>query len=110
MKKEKRYIIDTSFNWADEFDRGTFCILSEEDLEGYKKCVELMDDEDTHELYFGTNESREFSRDELLEMLSTAREITPAQEKTLEDLVPYHCFCDPFSEFFCMEEDDDDED
>ena len=110
MQKEKRYIIDTSFNWADEFDRGTFCIVSEYELECYKRCVEQMDDGDTHELYFGTNESREFNRDDLREMLSTAREITPAQEKTLEDLVPNDCFCDPFYEFFWVDVDSDDED
>ena len=90
-KTEKKYVVDTSFNWADEMDVDGFCILTQSKLDEYKELAESMKDDQTLDYYCGTNEGTEFSKEEILDMLNEAQEITPKELAVIEKFVPYRC-------------------
>lgn len=90
-KTEKKYVVDTSFNWADEMDVDSFCILTQSELDKYKKLFEEVDDDETFNYYCGTNEDGEFTKNEVLDMLNKAKEITPEELETIKKFVPYGC-------------------
>ena len=90
-KTEKKYVVDTSFNWADEMDVDGFCILTQSELDKYKKLFEEADDDETFNYYCGTNEDVELTKDKVLNMLNEAQEITPEELKIIEKFVPYGC-------------------
>lgn len=90
VKAEKKYVVDTSFNWADEMDVAEFCILTQSELDRFKKLFEEADAE-TFEYYCGTNEDVEFTKDEILGMLNAAQEITPEELEVINKFVPRGC-------------------
>ena len=88
---EKQYIVDTSFNWADEMDVSEFCVISQSQLDKYKKLAKSLSKTEEIEYYCGTNEETYFTRNDILQMLDCAKEITPKELEIINKFVPYGC-------------------
>lgn len=67
------FLVDCDFNWADEFDLAGFEILSRGELLSMKEDMEKLDhtsDYDyEYEIYFGTNESLNYSPSEVIDII-----------------------------------------
>ena len=82
----KHYLVQYEGNYADEFDIYFHQVMTEDELERAKDLISKADWDDEEEFYFGTNEWIEVDSSELLEALSSAKEITEDQYKVLSDL------------------------
>lgn len=79
----QKYIIDTSFNWADEIDINQFTILDEEERQAFIKLTDDMDDDYVYTAYVGTNEEEELTKRDFESMLRTARPISDQEAETI---------------------------
>lgn len=79
------YLVTYDGNYADEFDVYFHTVMNENELAQAKKKVENWEFE-WEEYYFGTNESIEVSREEILECLENARELTEDEYEVLFQL------------------------
>lgn len=78
------FLVDCDFNWADEFDLAGFEILSRGELLSMKEDMEKLDrtnDYDyEYEIYFGTNESLDFSPSDVIDIIDKVLKQTPISE------------------------------
>ena len=110
-KTEQNYVVDTSFNWADEMDVDGCCILSESQIADYKAKLDKYYKKPNEEIEYccGTNEEVYFKKSKLLRMLNDAKPITPEEEAIIRKFMPSGCLnADIFYQIFwdCDEEDD----
>lgn len=109
---EQKYIVDISFNWADEMDVPGFCILTESELNECKDMANQLDDDDEINYYCGTNEDVNFYKEDILDMLDNAKKISDEELKIINKYIPDGCengefFDNLFEDIF--EEDDENE-
>lgn len=93
----QKYIIDTSFNWADEMDINQFTILDEEEMKAVTKLIDDMDGNYVYTAYVGSNEDEELTKRDFESMLRTAR---PISDQEAETILRYasHCQSEIFAE------------
>lgn len=81
----KHYLVTYGGNYADEFDVYFHIVMDENELAKAKEKVEDWKYE-WEEYYFGTNESIEVSREEIMECLNDARLLTDNEFEVLTNL------------------------
>lgn len=81
----KHYLVTYGGNYADEFDVYFHIVMDENELAKAKEKVEDWEYE-WEEYYFGTNESIEVSREEIMECLNDARLLTDNEFEVLTNL------------------------
>lgn len=78
------FLVDCDFNWADEFDLAGHEILSRSELLSMKEDMEKLDrtcDYDyEYEIYFGTNESLNYSPSDVIDIIDKVLKQTPISE------------------------------
>lgn len=78
------FLVDCSFNWADEFNLAGFEILSRSRLLSMRENMEKLDrssDYDyEYEIYFGTNEGLTYSPSEVIDIIDDALKQKPISE------------------------------
>lgn len=92
----QKYIIDTSFNWADEMDINQYTIIDAEEMQAITQMLNDMDDSYVYTVYVGTNEEEELTKSDFKSMLRTAR---PISDQEAETILRYasHCHSDIFA-------------
>lgn len=109
----KYYVLDTSYNWADEMYLDNYTVVDEETLRDYKKYLAKVPDSYEYSTYIGTNEEQIFTKDDIEYMLESAERISESDMKVLQKYVS-HCSEDPICDFLEAyyeehhDEDDDD--
>lgn len=75
------FLVDCDFNWADEFDLAGFELLTRSELLSMKEDMEKLDrtcDYDyEYKIYFGTNESLDFSPRDVIGIIDKVLKQTP---------------------------------
>ena len=78
------FLVDCDFNWADEFDLAGFEILSRSELLNMKEDMQKLDSSSDYdyeyEIYFGTNESLNYSPRDVIGIIDKVLEQTPISE------------------------------
>lgn len=92
------YVLDTSYNWADEIDIDRYTVLSEKELNDYKKDFAKVPDSYEYSTYIGSNEEQTFTKDDIEYMLKSAERISESDMKVLQKYVS-HCSEDPICDF-----------
>lgn len=107
------YVLDTSYNWADEMDLDHYTVVDEETLRDYKKYLAKVPDSYEYSTCVGSNEEQIFTKDDIEYMLESAQLISESDMKVLQKYVS-HCSEDPICDFLEAydnehhDEDDDD--
>lgn len=83
-----KYIINTSYNYADEFDYPVFSIMSEIERDKLISTYDIWKFEGEKDYYFGTNEKLRFYSDDILDLIKTATPIDDTTFKTTEPFFP----------------------
>lgn len=94
----KYYVLDTSYNWADEMDLDHYTIVAEGALRDYRKELEKVPDDYEYSTYIGSNEEQIFTKDDIESMLDTAELISESDMNVLRKYVS-HCDEDPICDF-----------
>jgi hypothetical protein len=84
-----KYIICTSKDWADEFDYPIFSIFGEKTKRTLLLYNNYLEDEDLAEIYFGSNESFSFNKEEIVNMIQQASVITEEEIQVFNKYMPY---------------------
>ena len=92
------YVLDTSYNWADEMDLDHYTIVGKDMLRDYRKELEKVPDDYEYSTYIGSNEEQIFTKDDIEYMLDSAKLISESDMKVLQKYVS-HCDEDPIGEF-----------
>ena len=79
------YLVRYEGNWSDEFDVYFHTVMDENELTKSKKLVKEWK-QDWYEFGFGTNEDLEISKEEILDCLENARELTEDEYEVLFQL------------------------
>lgn len=78
------FLVDCDFNWADEFDLAGHEILSRGELLSMKEDMEKLDSSSDYdyeyEIYFGTNESLNYSPSDVIDIIDKVLKQTPIAE------------------------------
>lgn len=94
----KYYVLDTSYNLADEMDLDHYTVVDEQTLNDYKKDLEKVPDSYEYSTYVGSNEEQIFTKDDIEYMLKSAERISESDMKVLQKYVS-HCSEDPICDF-----------
>lgn len=106
------YVLDTSYNWADEMDIDHYTVVDENTLNDYRKSLSNVPRDFEYSTYIGSNEEQTFTKDDIEYMLNTATRISESDMKVLQKYVS-QCSEDPIADFFAAyfenkaDEDDD---
>ncbi len=92
------YVLDTSYNWADEMDIDRYTVVDEQTLNDYKKDLAKVPDSYEYSTYVGSNEEQIFTKDDIEYMLKSAERISESDMKVLQKYVS-HCSEDPICDF-----------
>ncbi len=84
----KKYIVKSSFNWADEIDLTGFDLFTEDELKDTKKALKNLSLEVKG--YIGTNEDIDIEASDVLEELDCAKEISDGEYAFLKSLFSDH--------------------
>lgn len=95
----KFFLVDTTVNWADEMDVCGYAIYNGAELQKMIDFVSEQDDDWVYSVYLGTNEDTELSKEDVLEMLNNADEITAEQATFLKDKL-WQCEEDIFENLY----------
>lgn len=95
----KLFLVDTTVNWADEMDVCGYAIYNGAELQKMIDYVAKQDSDWTWSVYLGTNEDTELSKDDVLEMLNSAEQITAEQATFLKEKL-WQCEEDIFEDLF----------
>lgn len=95
----KFFLVDTTVNWADEMDVCGYAIYNGAELQKMIDYVSKQDDDWTWFVCLGTNEDAELSKDDVLEMLNSADQITAEQATFLEEKL-WQCKEDIFEDLY----------
>lgn len=98
------YILDTSYNWADEMDIDCFTFMSEEDLALTREALSRIPGDHEYSTYIGSNEEQIFRKEDIVDMLNSARPISEEEMKIVKKYAG-QCEKDPISDY-CMSYDD----
>ena len=79
----QQYIIDASFNWADEMDINQFTIVNAEGKQAIAQLLNDMDDSYFYTAYVGTNEDERLTKQDFESMFRTARPISDQEAETI---------------------------
>lgn len=79
----QKYILDTSFNWADEMDINQFTILDATEMQAVAQLLDDMDGHYTYTAYVGSNEEEELTKRDFESMYRTARPISDQEAETI---------------------------
>lgn len=82
----KHYLVAYDGNYADEFDVHFHTVMTEEELKKAKEDINTWEDDEEREFYFGTNEEIYIIKEEVLECLDYAKEITDEENEVLTRL------------------------
>lgn len=82
----KHYLVVYDGNYADEFDVYFHTVMTEEELKKAKEDVNTWKYNEEREFYFGTNEEIYVIKEEVLECLDYAKEITDEENEVLTRL------------------------
>lgn len=94
----KYYVLDTSYNWADEIDIDHYTVIDGDTLRDYKNDLKKVPDDYEYSTYIGSNEEQIFTKDDIEYMLKTASPISEADVNVLKKYVS-HCSEDPICDF-----------
>jgi hypothetical protein len=94
----KYYVLDTSYNWADEMDLDHYTVVDEQTLNDYKKDLAKVPDSYEYSTYVGSNEEQIFTKDDIEYMLKSAQLISESDIDVLNKYVS-HCSEDPICDF-----------
>lgn len=106
------YVLDTSYNWADEMDLDHYTVVDEDTLRDYKNDLEKVPDSYEYVTCIGSNEEQYFTKDDIESMLDSAQLISESDMKVLQKYVS-QCDEDPICEFlqsYYEEQHDEDDD
>lgn len=92
------YVLDTSYNWADEMDLDHYTVVDEQTLNDYKKDLAKVPDSYEYSTYVGSNEEQYFTKDDIESMLDSAELISESDMKVLQKYVS-QCDEDPICDF-----------
>lgn len=92
------YVLDTSYNWADEMDIDRYTVVDEETLNDYRKDLSKVPRDYEYSTYVGSNEEQIFTKDDIEYMLKSAERISESDMKVLQKYVS-HCSEDPICDF-----------
>ena len=92
------YVLDTSYNWADEMDLDHYTVVDEDTLRDYKNDLKKVPDNYEYATCIGSNEEQYFTKDNIECMLETAVRISESDMKVLQKYVS-QCDEDPICEF-----------
>lgn len=98
------YIIDTSYNWADEMDIDCFTFMSEEELAITREALSKIPNDHEYSTYIGSNEEQIFTKEDIEYMLNSAKPISEEEMKIVKRYAG-QCEKDPISDY-CMSYDD----
>jgi len=98
------YILDTSYNWADEMDIDCFTFMSEEELASTKEALSKIPKDYEYSTYIGSNEEQIFTKEDIEYMLNSAKLISEEEMKIVKKYAG-QCEKDPISDY-CMSYDD----
>lgn len=93
------YVLDTSYNWADEMDIDRYTVVDEQTLNDYRKELSKVPCDYEYSTYIGSNEEQIFTKDDIEYMLKSAERISESDMKVLQKYVS-HCSEDPICDFF----------
>lgn len=93
------YVLDTSYNWADEMDIDRYTVVDEQTLNDYRKELSKVPRDYEYSTYIGSNEEQIFTKDDIEYMLKSAERISESDMKVLQKYVS-HCSEDPICDFF----------
>lgn len=83
----KKYILNSTFNWADEHDITVRSIMTEDMrtswLENKDEMIEIIGN-DEERYYFGTNQSVTFTMTDIFSMIESSVELSPDEDKVLK--------------------------
>lgn len=94
----KKYIVKSSFNWADEIDFEGFDLFTEKELNAAKADFENLNFSAT--VYIGTNEELDIDASEVLDELNSAKEISDGEYSFLRNLFSDHYGETLYDKFF----------
>ena len=83
-----KYIINTSYNYADEFDYPVFSVIPESDRDKLISTYDIWKFEGKKAYYFGTNEKLMFYSDDILDLIKTAIPVDDATFKIVKPFFP----------------------
>lgn len=92
------YILNTSYNWADEMDLDHYTIVSEIDLIQYKEVLKKVPDSFEYSTCIGSNEEQIFTKRDIERMLKSAKCISESDKDVINKYVS-HCNEDPICDF-----------
>lgn len=92
------YVLNTSYNWADEMDLDHYTIVSEIDLVQYKEVLKKVPDSFEYSTYIGSNEEQIFTKRDIECMLKSAKCISESDKDVINKYVSY-CDEDPICDF-----------
>lgn len=98
------YILDTSYNWADEMDIDGYTIMTEKEIADAKDALKNIPSDYEYSTYIGSNEEQIFTKEDIESMLDSAVLIT----KEERDIIVKHvgqCNHDPISDFLMSYDD-----
>lgn len=98
------YILDTSYNWADEMDIDGYTIMTEKEIADAKDALKNIPRDYEYSTYIGSNEEQIFIKEDIESMLDSAVLIT----KEERDIIVKHvgqCNHDPISDFLMSYDD-----
>ena len=98
------YILDTSYNWADEMDIDCFTFMSEEELALTREALSKIPRDHEYSTYIGSNEEQIFTKEDIESMLNSAEPISEEEMKIVKKYAG-QCEKDPISDY-CMSYDD----
>lgn len=81
-----KYIINTSYNYGDEFDYPVFSVISESDRDKLISTYDIWKFEGKKAYSFGTNEELMFYSDKILNLINSAK---PIDDSTFELVKPF---------------------
>lgn len=83
-----KYIINTAYNYADEFDYPVFSVIPESDRDKLISTYDIWKFKGEEAYYFGTNEELMFYSDDILDLIKTAIPVDDATFKIVKPFFP----------------------
>lgn len=85
------YVINTAYDYADEFDYPVFSIMTEKERADLIASYETWKDFDFTCMYFGSNEYIDFEAEDILDLIINAKAISKKDYKKFKFLTPETC-------------------
>jgi hypothetical protein len=96
----QQYVIAKEKGYADEFYVFVFSMFAEPIKNIILEKAHYLQEEDFEEVYFGTNEALEFTKEEFPTMVRDAEPISNEESSTLKKYIPGMATLDTVDQFF----------